>query len=299
MTTPSGTISLSNVNTELGFSPTALITMNDAAVRTLAGVGGSGTPISMQNLQNKSNAFLYTISSNTNNLNLRSGALSAGWNGTLKVIATINNGVVISSSSTGSYALTVDGSWPGGVDLVNNGVIVGRGGNGGDGARINNFPNSNMLDGSPGTSGGPALTVSSAVTVNNTNGIIGGGGGGGGGGRAIRYDGKGFSAQLGGGGGGGITSGSGGTGGSGGGWGFFPAGNGEPGSLTSAGGGGYGGGGNGGNGGSYGSSGQTGQSNGSGNVNRGPYPGGAAGAAIVGNSNISYAGPGTINGSVS
>ena len=54
MTTPTGTISLSDVNTELGLSSTALITMNDAAVRNLAGVGGSGTIITMDDLRGKS-----------------------------------------------------------------------------------------------------------------------------------------------------------------------------------------------------------------------------------------------------
>ena len=56
MPTPSGTISLSNVNTELGRSSTANISMNEAAVRTLAGVGGSGSIITMDNLRGKSNA---------------------------------------------------------------------------------------------------------------------------------------------------------------------------------------------------------------------------------------------------
>lgn len=54
MPTPTGTISLSNVNTELGRSSTANISMNEAAVRSLAGVGGSGTVISMDNLRGKS-----------------------------------------------------------------------------------------------------------------------------------------------------------------------------------------------------------------------------------------------------
>ena len=54
MTTPTGTISLSDVNVELGRSSTANISMNEAAVRTLAGVGGSGTTISMDNLRGKS-----------------------------------------------------------------------------------------------------------------------------------------------------------------------------------------------------------------------------------------------------
>lgn len=55
MPTPTGTISLSDVNTELGYSSNSPISMNDAAVRSLAGVGGSGTIITMDNLRGKSN----------------------------------------------------------------------------------------------------------------------------------------------------------------------------------------------------------------------------------------------------
>jgi hypothetical protein len=53
MPTPTGTISMSDVNTELGRSSTANISLNETAVRTLAGVA-SGT-ISMDNLRGKSN----------------------------------------------------------------------------------------------------------------------------------------------------------------------------------------------------------------------------------------------------
>jgi len=53
MTTPTGTISMSDVNIELGYSSTATITLNDTAVRTLAGIA-SGT-ISMNDLRGKSN----------------------------------------------------------------------------------------------------------------------------------------------------------------------------------------------------------------------------------------------------
>ena len=53
MTTPTGTIGLSDVNVELGYSSTANITMNDTNVRTLAGVGGNATIISMNDLRGK------------------------------------------------------------------------------------------------------------------------------------------------------------------------------------------------------------------------------------------------------
>lgn len=55
MPTPTGTIALSDVNVELGRSSTANISMNESAVRSLAGVGGSGTVISMNDLRGKSN----------------------------------------------------------------------------------------------------------------------------------------------------------------------------------------------------------------------------------------------------
>lgn len=53
MTLPAGQISLGEVNTELGLSATATISLNDAAVRSLAGVPSGA--ISMSNLQGKSN----------------------------------------------------------------------------------------------------------------------------------------------------------------------------------------------------------------------------------------------------
>ena len=55
MTLPTGTISINNVNTELTYSATRNTNLNETEVRQLAGVGGSGTAISMSNLQGKSN----------------------------------------------------------------------------------------------------------------------------------------------------------------------------------------------------------------------------------------------------
>jgi hypothetical protein len=301
MATPSGQISLGDVNTELGLSPTAVITMNDAAVRTLAGVGGSGTPISMQNLQNKSNRVTAsaTIGSNTSNYTLDTAKAPGYSSGKTDMTLTISPGIYVSSGSTGSYALTVNTSWNAAdtVTIVNNGIIIGRGGNGGSGSQGN--------PGGPGSSAGPALLVQRAITMNNLNRIAGGGGGGGAGGGTTEVAPEPPSAVCAGGGGGGgigVASGGSGGGGSGGGGGGGPGGSGT---LTSTGGGGggaSGGGGqagSGGSGGTYGSSG-SGGTPGTGTPNDRPGgSGGGAGACIVGNSFITYTNTGTRNGSIS
>ena len=53
-----GTSSPVSVNYELGQSLTATVSMNDSNVRSLAGVGGSGTQWSMSSLYNKSNVTI-------------------------------------------------------------------------------------------------------------------------------------------------------------------------------------------------------------------------------------------------
>lgn len=283
----SGAISLGAVSTELGVSATSARSLNDSTTRTLFGVASGA--ISLSNGYGKANQFAFTIASNQTNANLRTLAVNAGWNQSTKVVATINSGVQISASSTGSPALTVNGSFPGGVQLINGGVIVGKGGAGGNGAWNVGFSDQN---GKPGGGGGTALSVSVALTLNNGSGTISGGGGGGGGGAlgATCYQGGG------GGGGGGNGTGAGGAGG-------LADRNGNAGSAGgtfSGGGGGAGGtqvdatGGAGGAGGSNASAGAAGS-----NASAGAGgSGGAAGAAVSGNSNITYISTGTRYGSI-
>jgi hypothetical protein len=109
-----------------------------------------------------------TISSNQENLNLNAWALANGWDGSTFAEITIDPNVYVWSSDISVPGLNVDGAWPGGVSLVNNGYIIGKGGNGAD------------TIGSPAPqSGGPALSIATAISILN-NGYIAGGGGGGG-----------------------------------------------------------------------------------------------------------------------
>jgi len=298
-----GTTAGVSIEIENGGNGTTTISLNDTAVRTLAGVP-SGAITMPTNFYGKSNQFSLTISANQTNLNLGTYASANGWNGSSKLAATINSGVYISSNSTGTPALTVSGSFPGGVSLVNNGTIAGMGGNGGGGAN----------GGGSGGGGGLALSVSSAITITNNNVIAGGGGGGGGGGAGSYNFGTKFPnvySWAGGGGGGGQT---GLTNSSGGGGGTAPPGNsrspsgsaGSSGTSSSAGGGGGGGsyggvtGGSGGSGGGWGSAGSSGGAVSNGfPTNTGPYSGGSAGGAVSGNANITWVATGTRYGGIS
>jgi hypothetical protein len=230
-----------------------------------------------------------TIASNTSNYTLNTAKVTGYKAGATDVIFTINSGVFISSTSTGSYALTVDTSWTTGdtITVVNNGTIVGKGGQGGPGGGTSCSASTFAASG-----GGPALLIQRATSINNLNRIAGGGGGGGGAG--YKFVGK--STAGGGGGGGGIGNGEAGIGGVCPAFGIPAGGSGSAGSLTSAGSGGSTGGGSpGGAGGTYGSSGSNGPAN---NSNNGGA-GGAGGAAVVGNSNITWIAFGTRNGSIS
>ena len=287
-----------SINIELGQSATATISLNDANVRTLLGVPSGA--ISLNNAYGKANQFAFTISTNQTNANLRSLAVAAGWNQTSRVSATIAGGVTLSSNNTGIAALTVSGSFPGGVAVINNGSIIGMGGNGGNG-------------GGAGANGGAAFLTSVAVTVTNNGAFYGGGGGGGGGSAAFNgCDSYGCSHTTGGSGGGGgrsslAANSAGGSGVTAGGQSSNCRGNnGNAGTSSGAGSGGamvycvvYGG--AGGNGGDYGAAGSRG-----GFVDSpyggGPYsgfgPGGSGGEAVIGNSNITWLAFGTRLGAI-
>jgi hypothetical protein len=284
---------------ELGLSPTATISLNDTAVRTLFGTASGA--INMNTAHGKANEFRFTIDSDTANFDAYPAAMTAGWNGTSKLNVIINSGVYVYSLSTGTPALTVSGSFPGGVQLINSGIIVGRGGNGGTGGNGSNGPSATA--GTTGFGGGTALSVSVALSVDNTSGTIAGGGGGGGGGGGFSAGvGRSTQAASGSGGSGGIGVATGGAAGVENAVYGAPGNAGNSGTLTAAGArqpgvtyntqtGGYGG-----AGGAYGSAGEAGGAgSGSGNLPSSGAGGaaGAAGACTSGNANITWVATGT------
>jgi hypothetical protein len=275
-----GTTAGESIAIELGETGTAQISLNDTDVRDLAGVA-SGAITMPGDFYGASSEFAFNITTGSN-VNLRSAAIAAGWDGASLLTATITSGSNITSTSSGSYAFVINGSYPGGVTVINLGKIIGKGGAGGNGS----------LGGqNAGGGGGPAVQVSSAVTFNNSSGEIRGAGGGGGAGGYARNPGRTTARSAGGAGGGGVGNGPGGT----------TYGTGGTGTLTTAGSGAAGAGtaGRGGNGGSYGSSGSSG-TGGAGQTPNGPgAAGGSGGAALVGNSNVTWDGFGTRSGSIS
>lgn len=133
--------------------------------------------------------FIRTISTNQVDYNLNTALTAAGWNGTSPVVAniTIASAVQFTASANTIPAFTV-GVLPTGssIYITNNGYIVGRGGQGiGKGYPSNTSYN---LTAPASANGGVALSVSSAVSINNASGTIGGGGGAGGVGGATSAD---------------------------------------------------------------------------------------------------------------
>ena len=197
MTLPaSGAISFNAINVELGVAGATSANINQASYRTLAGVP-SGT-ISLASFYGKANQFSFTISANQANANLRTLAVAAGWGGSSAVVATINSGIYVYSTSTGTPGLTIDGSWPGGISLTNNGFIMGMGGAG--------------AATSPGSPGGNAISLGTNASIIN-NSYIGGGGGGGTGTQIGYGNNGGGGGGAGGGAGASVTSSPGGAGG--------------------------------------------------------------------------------------
>lgn len=275
-----GHISLNNINGEFGrgrdFAPYHGVKFYKPSTSTLGNF--STNTLHMSDFYGTQNGITIniTISSDTQNyvLSPSNGSVSPTYVPGFTVInLTINSGIYVGSTSTGTFALQISGFTTGDtINLINNGVIIGCGGNGGAGH--------NNAAGDAGSPGGPALYLLSTTNITNNGTIAGGGGGGGASDGGTTYGscfGGGSSyTGSGGGGGAGYNAGSGGSG----------DGPGSSGTRTS------GGAGNNGQGqaGNGGGPGQAGGSSGNGRA------GGAAGYYIVGQGYANWLTLGTVLG---
>ena len=130
----SGSISLNQVNVELGNSGTATINMGSSAVRGLFD-RASGS-IGMGHGHGKANATALTISSNVNNYDIGASAIAAGGDKSTSVTLTINSGVTVGSTSAGTAAMYTGTGWSSGtiITITNNGSIVGASGSNSSGS---------------------------------------------------------------------------------------------------------------------------------------------------------------------
>ena len=288
MTLPvSGALSLADIQTEFGGSnPVGLdeyyrggayVTANNTSVPTSGAISVSNFYGATRRI-----AIPLTISSNAYNYDVyanRGGSYVAGIS---DVTVTVNGGILVGSTSTGAYAMLVPNSFSAGdtVTIVNNGVIQGMGGTGGD----SQF--AAQSGGNPGSGAGSALYVNRATTIQNNSTIAGGGGGGGGG--------SGWTPNKGGSGWGGGGGGGAGFNGGAGGGGAYPGSAGDS-ANGGAGNPGDGQGIAGGAGGGRGADGAAGAATGGANPRPGG-PGGPAGYYIVGGSNVTWSATGTRQG---
>jgi len=301
---PSGPVSLDDIQTEFGgTNPISLSEYYSAAT----GIPASGE-ISISDFYGTSSRVPIVINNTGTTLRADIYALASAnptYSAGITDVVYNNSGTLYSNVTTGASLRT--GTFASGdtVKIVNTGLIIGLGGDGGQGNPVSTQYTNHTTSG-VGTAGGRALALQWPVTIDNTGGTIAGGGGGGAGGYSASWTvqpgpknppSPRSAGGSGGGGGAGTNVGLGGAAGAGG---TYPGNAGSDGTPTT---GGSGGAANinipgplkpravGGNGGGRGSAGSPKVSGGFTTV------GGAAGQAIISNGNtITWIDMGTING---
>lgn len=173
----SGQIKLTELATEFGgtapYSLKAYYRGGGRVPSNNTNVPASGA-IGLKNFYNAVNRVTAsrTFSSNTTETSLNISTLPGYVAGITDVYVYVSSNVYVYSTSTASPALTITGATAGdAVYLVNNGFIIGKGGNGGN---ANSGGTANAFN------GGPALNINYNITLTNNSYIAGGGGGGGG-----------------------------------------------------------------------------------------------------------------------
>ena len=125
----SGAITLNDIHVEAGGSTGNVGSLNDSDIRALVGIPSGAISFSDFYTQ------YVTIGSNVGNLSVGTYALANGWDGDSRLVFTITGEIRGSTQNNSTAAVTVSGTYPKGVVLINNGTIIGRGGAGGAGGR--------------------------------------------------------------------------------------------------------------------------------------------------------------------
>lgn len=209
-TLPTGTISMSQVNTEIGKAATTKISLNDWDVRMLA--GKLADTISMNDLRGKSSEMVVNLPSTGTNVDVKKYLPANYKAGTkLRVVVPANALYTATSPLYGALQCVIPDADKQSIIILGSGCkFIGKGGNGGKGGGND----STGANGQQGTNGGYGATYSGNFRFDKdiNNHALGGGGGGGGGGWAAGT-GKGAQCAGGGGGGGGASTGAAGIGG--------------------------------------------------------------------------------------
>ena len=209
-----GPLSLNQIHIEAGGSSGTLCSLNDADIRGIINKSVN-TSNAISEYRGQSSEFVLTSGGTVNGQAQRqeitvSSFISSG--GTLRIPSTM----WVWSDSTSTAALTIDIP----CTIINDGKIIGKGGQGGHGNTVISNSSSNAKGN--GGDGGIAIKINSSVsgvTITNSSGAYIAGGGGGGGSSGVEpqnsYAGGGGGAGGGNGGsGGGVGTGNvGGTGG--------------------------------------------------------------------------------------
>jgi hypothetical protein len=173
----SGQIKLTELATEFGgtapYSLKAYYRSGGRVPTNNTNVPTSGA-IGLKNFYNAVNRVtaVQTYSTNTTQTTLNVSTLSGYVAGITDVTVYVSSNVYVYSTDTATPALTISGATAGDViTLVNNGFIIGKGGDGASGVLAASVQTN-------GGAAGPAMSLGYNINITNNSYIAGGGGGG-------------------------------------------------------------------------------------------------------------------------
>lgn len=164
-------IRLSDISVELGLPRTTKMALGHPDVRTFLGIPSGKVGLGQVRGASFGRAIVSrVISAHSQNLTINLNTLPGYQAGKSDITITVDPGIYV-WSATGNPALTIVGGANGDtLKLVNNGFIMGLGGNG------HSYNGSAEVAATPGY---PAMSIPMNILIDTQNGYIGGGGGGG------------------------------------------------------------------------------------------------------------------------